>query len=497
VDYSHPPGRGISVNLIGHQAMISRQSVASAYALPHLLNRDAGRPPFADVLIIGAGSGNDVSRALQWGAQRIDAVEIDPVIERLGRQDHPDRPYQDPRVTVHLDDGRNFLHTTGRQYDLIVYALVDSLILHSSYSNIRLESYLFTREAFADVRRRLKPDGLFVMSNYFRQGWIVARLKRGLEEVFSEDNPLVLSLPYVPTIEPEQQTAGFTLMLAGNTGPLRNQFRQQPDYWLPRNEAVNPRTPSGFRQAPRPEEQEQWQRFGLATVIPAKESLLTATDAWPFLYLRKPMIPALGLRGAAIMAGLALLLILLFLPRSPGQGNRGSFDGPLFFLGAGFMLIETKAVVHMALLFGSTWMVNSVVFFAVLVMILAANLFVLKFRPVRLWPYYVGLMATLGLQCVVPLDFFLGMQRGVQIVGSCLLVFTPVLLAGVLFAVLFERTRHPDLGFGANIAGAMLGGLAEYFSMLVGFQYLTLLAILFYTLSLVRRPASKSGGVMA
>ncbi len=49
----------------------------------------------------------------------------------------------------------------------------------------------------------------------------------------------------------------------------------------------------------------------------------------------------------------------------------------MFLLGAGFMLVETKAVVHMALLFGGTWIVNSVVFCAVLVMILAANLFVL------------------------------------------------------------------------------------------------------------------------
>ena len=72
--------------------------------------------------------------------------------------------------TVHLDDGRNFLRSTPRQYDLIVYALVDSLVLHSGYSNIRLESYLFTTQAFDDVRKHLKPDGLFVMYNYFRQG---------------------------------------------------------------------------------------------------------------------------------------------------------------------------------------------------------------------------------------------------------------------------------------------------------------------------------------
>ena len=163
----------------------------------------------------------------------------------------------------------------------------------------------------------------------------------------------------------------------------------------------------------------------------------------------------------------------------------------MFFLGAGFMLVETKAVVHMALLFGSTWMVNSVVFFAVLVMILAANLFVLRCRPERLWPFYTGLFVALMLNCLVPLDFFLGLPRAVQVIGSCLLVFAPILFAGVIFAVSFARTDEPGRAFGANIAGAMLGGLAENVSMLVGFQYLVLVAMAFYALSglRVRLPA--------
>ena len=78
--------------------MQPRDAAFPAYALPHLLNRDAGGRPFGQVLIIGAGSGNDVSRALAWGAHRVDAVEIDPVIQRIGKRDHPDRPYDDPRV---------------------------------------------------------------------------------------------------------------------------------------------------------------------------------------------------------------------------------------------------------------------------------------------------------------------------------------------------------------------------------------------------------------
>ena len=114
----------------------------------------------------------------------------------------------------------------------------------------------------------------------------------------------------------------------------------------------------------------------------------------------------------------------------------------MFFLGAGFMLVETKAVVHMALLFGSTWMVNSVVFFAVLVMILPANLFVLAVRPQRLWPYYAGLLRRWRLNAIVPLDFFLGMTGPCRWCGSCLLVFAPILFAGVIFAVSFGRTER-------------------------------------------------------
>jgi spermidine synthase len=501
----------LSVNLIYHQQMVSRNEKFPAYALPHLLNRDAGRPAFADVLIIGAGSGNDVSRALQWDAKHVDAVEIDPAIYRLGQTYHPDRPYGDERVQIHLDDGRNFLRATDRKYDLIVYALVDSLVLHSGYSNIRLESFLFTRQTFEDVRRHLKPNGTFVIYNYFRQGWLAARLQKGLDEVFGSGNSLVLTLPYRKVIEPEKATFGdFTIFFAGATSDLRNAFASQPDYFLRTDQAPGPASPNGFQQhlgsettqvreqtlEPAQPMASPWQHFGLASVLPPEGGLRTATDDWPFLYLRGPMIPTLSWRGMLIMGGLGLLLIFLFLPRhrkgatalaEPGTGPLGfdTLNVQLFFLGAGFMLIETKAVVTMALLFGSTWVVNSVVFLAVLVMILLANLWTLRFKPARLWPYYTGLLITLTLNAIVPLDFFLGMNRSIQVLGSCVLVFSPVLFAAVIFAAAFNRTKEPDRAFGINIAGAMVGGLAEYSSMLLGFQYVVLVAILFYALSAV------------
>ncbi len=133
----------------------------------------------------------------------------------------------------------------------------------------------------------------------------------------------------------------------------------------------------------------------LPKIGPAKVELTrldeyVPTDDWPFLYLREPAIPALNLRGMAIVAVLSLVILLAFAPV-----RRARPSGRMFFLGAGFMLLETKGVVHMALLFGSTWVVNSIVFFAILSMILLSNLYVLAVRPRRLWPYYLLLLAAL------------------------------------------------------------------------------------------------------
>ena len=487
---NYRPEQGlIDVNLIGHQQMQPLNARFPAYALPHLLNRDAGGKPFSDVLIIGAGSGNDVSRALVWGAEHIDAVEIDPVIQRIGKQDHPDHPYDDPRVTVHLNDGRNFLKRTAKQYDLIIYALVDSLVLHSSYSNIRLESFLFTKQAMDDVQRRLKPGGVFVMYNYFRQGWIVSRLQNSVRAAFGARRT------GAEPPEPRHPRAGrkprrrLHHVDCGREPQIRDAFARDTAYWIPatrRSPGTRPTASRRFRRNARP--RMRWQQFRLTRVNAAGEPLRSAiaTDDWPLLYLREPTIPTVSLRGAAIMAAIAALLLAPFLKRAAGtRGDGAAVLVQMFFLGAGFMLVETKAVVHMALLFGSTWIVNSVVFFAVLVMIVLANWFVAAARPSRLAPYYAGLLISLTISALVPMESFLGMDRAGQIVAASMLAFTPILFAGVVFAVSFSRIIEPDRAFGINIAGAMFGGLAEYSSMILGFQYLLFVAVGLYLLSML------------
>ena len=173
----------VEVNNIFHQSMAPVEQKEYFYQWPYSVFGDT----FQDVLILGAGSGTDVAAALRHGVRHVDAVEIDPVIIRLGREHHPDRPYSDPRVTVINDDARHFLRTTQKKYDLVVFALIDSLTMQSSFSGVRLESYMFTEESFRAVRDRLKPDGVLVIYNYFREPWLVDRLANTAAAAFGDE----------------------------------------------------------------------------------------------------------------------------------------------------------------------------------------------------------------------------------------------------------------------------------------------------------------------
>ena len=191
----------IDVNNTFHQSMAPLDHKEYFYQWPYTVFAQS----FSEVLILGAGSGTDVAAALRQGASHVDAVEIDPAILRLGRERHPERPYTDPRVTLITDDARHFLRTTNKKYDLVVFALIDSLTLQSSFSGVRLESYMFTVESFRAVRDRLKPDGVLVIYNYFRERWLVDRLANTAAVAFGSE----------PRVHVHEANGYLGVMLAG------------------------------------------------------------------------------------------------------------------------------------------------------------------------------------------------------------------------------------------------------------------------------------------
>jgi SAM-dependent methyltransferase len=549
----------INTNLISQQLIEPRSHpplAAVPYALPYMFQRDLKKPDgapawpeFKKVLIIGAGNGNDVARALLFLPKdaEVDAVEIDPVIQKLGELHHPDRPFQDPRVRAHINDGRNFLRVAKPEtYDLVVFALIDSLVLQSGYSNLRLESYLFTIESFRDVRRVLKPTGVCAIYNFFRQGWIAARIHEQIKVAFNGVEPVAIVTPPQREVRLDEfRNDSSTAFFAGTAEvvePLRAAFAPQGGkrvkYWYPWHTGIeqemDPKEDVRFKARfdtepplapPRrsPVQHEFLRHFYVkdeegrdtdepiidpATgqhkvgplepewigLFPAKMpdvgNMRLADDNWPFLYTREPSIPGLTWRSVLLTLLMSVGLWAAFGGRkalASEAGVKPDYGMMLraFFLGAGFMLVETKAVVEMALLFGGTWMVNTAVFAAILVMSLAGNLFAGWAKPKRLEPYYAGLFATLAIGLAVSPSAFLGYNPTVQIVGACLLVFAPIAFAGVVFATSFRRTAQPDRVFGANVAGALVGGLAENTSVILGFQLLLCVAVGFYLLSAV------------
>jgi hypothetical protein len=190
----------------------------------------------------------------------------------------------------------------------------------------------------------------------------------------------------------------------------------------------------------------------------------------------------------AMIGLLGLGMVWLFLPK-PSRG-RLRFDPRMFFLGAAFMLLETKAIVQLALLFGSTWFVNSMVFFVALSLVLLANLYVLKCRQIGLGRHYAGLLVLLAAAIATPFEAFLGGGVLMRYVVPCALALGPMFFAGVIFARSFRDAADPDMALGSNIAGSVLGGIAESLSTLLGFQLLLLVAVAFYLLSVWRPRAS-------
>ncbi|MGI8658122.1 MAG: spermidine synthase, partial [Candidatus Limnocylindria bacterium] len=345
------------------------------------------------------------------------------------------RPYQDPRVTRIVNDGRAYLRSTDARYDLVVFALPDSLTLVSTTANVRLESFLFTEEAFASVRDHLTDDGVFVLYNYYREEWLIAKLAAMVEEAFGAP-------PLLQTYDHRKAAiaAGPAVTALGGGPPPGDSVDPVPDVGEP---------------TPRP-----------------------ATDDWPFLYLRTHFVAgyyllALGL----ILAGAAAAVDVG--ARATGTGIR-RFSPHFFVLGVAFLLLETRSLVSFSLLFGTTWLVNALAFFAILASVLLAILINARWPIRRPWPLYVGLFVALGLAFLLPPESLLFEPAWLRYVVAAALAFAPVFFANLVFSYSFRDTRTADMAFASNLLGAMVGGALEYVALITGYQALLIVVALLY-----------------
>jgi SAM-dependent methyltransferase len=431
-------GLNVNVNGIPHQVARGAEGRLRddpLYGVPYqrLSRGSPGR-----VLVVGAGTGNDVAVALAKGATSVDAVEIDPKILKLGRRHHPDRPYDDARVTTHVDDGRAFLERTEGHFDLILFALPDSLALVTGGGAIRLESYLFTREAMATVREHLTESGGFAMYNLYREGWLVDRYAGTVASAFGHE----------PCVDKVERVGGQAVISI----------------------AVDA---SDQRCA--------------QTAAPA-DRVAPSTDDRPFPYFRGGSIPPLYLFA---LAGILLVsIVAVRVLAGPFRSMRPYSD--LFFMGAAFLLLETKSVTTFALLFGTTWVVNAIVFAGVLVAVLLAVETTRRVPTPSLPILYIAIAGALVLAYVVPNASLLALPVLPRLAAAVALAFAPIFLANLAFAKRFADTEDAPSAFGVNILGAMVGGCIEYLALIVGFRNLLIVAGLLYLVAFALLPRGRA-----
>ncbi|GGM11201.1 hypothetical protein GCM10011594_33980 [Nakamurella endophytica] len=433
VYYNNTPVVRISVNGIPHQEIwdaATRLKTEPQYGLPyqHLV-----KDSLDNVLIVGAGSGSDVAIALSKGAKHVDAVDIDPRIMQIGQQRNPNHPYQDPRVDQHVNDGRAFLSGTDTRYDLILFALPDSLALVNGASQIRLESFLFTEEALKSAHDHLNPGGVFAMYNYYREDWLIDRLAGTAQAAFG----------HVPCVD--KVGYGQAVVTVG----LTEADQRCSDAYAPTGAVIAP-----------------------------------ATDDRPFLYFEGGMIPAMYLW---VLGGILLIsVIAVRVLGGPFRSMRPYAD--LFFMGAAFLLLETKNVASFALLFGTTWLVNALVFAGVLVIVLAAVETTRRFRTPPL-PVVFGLVAgALLLAYIVRPEWLLPLPFVPRLLIAVVLAFLPIYLANIAFAKRFASEGDSQAAFGVNLLGAIVGGCLEYGALLTGYRNLLIVVAVLYLLAFLIKP---------
>ncbi len=442
------PVTTVIANGVPHQAVWDAEKKAAAepfYTLPYdrSLRDGPGR-----MLIIGAGTGTDVALALSRGAESVVAVEIDPKIRGIGSTANPNRPFDDPRVTTYITDGREWLQNTDDKYDTVLLALPDSLTLVAGASQLRLESYLFTLQSMERVRDVLTDDGVFAMYNYYRDPWLVGRLARTMEQAFG----------HAPCVDLNSEQISASLLIA-------------KDPALQDCASVEA-TAALLASAPEP-----------------------ATDNWPFLYLKEPTIP--GMYVAVLVMILVLSGLAVMFSGGGLRGGRRYID--LFLLGAAFLLLETRAITMFALLFGTTWLVNAIVFAGILVAVLLAVEFTRWFNRVSargrvpLPIAYTVLLGSIALVWFIPPAALLSLPTPVRLVAAIALTFLPVFTANVIFASRFDESAEPTTAFGMNLLGAMVGGCLEYLALLTGYQALLIIAAVLYVGALVLRPRTVHG----
>jgi len=305
---------------------------------------------------------------------------------------------------------------------------------------------------------------VLVLYNYYREDWLVQKLANMVGHAFNNQQPLVTSYGGWGKAATIMDGPRLATLPPGEFGPYHTIANPNP--------ATLAVVGQGF--------------FPLT-------SATVATDDWPFLYLQDKSFPSLYILGLLMVAGFALVGTLTLAPRKVLR----RFDLHMFCLGVAFMLLEIKSLTTFSLLFGNTWLVNALVFFAILSSVLLAILVNRYFKFKRIWVFYLLLFGILLFNILLPPEALLFSNPVVRYLVASALAFAPVFLANIIFTNSFRDSETADIAFASNLLGIMVGGGMEYFSMLIGYRMLLVFVMVFYAAALLLKLRRGTAGAEA
>jgi spermidine synthase len=412
--------------------------LVSQYDMPYLFLHPE------KVLVLGCGTGNDVAAAIRNGAQKVVGVEIDPLMVKLGKKIHPEHPYDSPKVETVINDARAFLRQSDYKADLILTGLLDSHTVAGNSLSVRLDDYVYTVNGMRDAMSHLTPDGVYTISFCAPQDFIIKRLLNNLKAATNNDparKPLVL------VMEGSAIYHIFTPVTPALISKLADLKKL------------------GFKEM----------------TFDHLDEVRTSTDDWPYLYLAPALFDPVYLAINGILIAFAWLAC-----GSKIRRNVSARRWHLFFMGSAFLLLELAVIDRLALIFGTTWFVNSFCIFAILGAIILSNILIIRYPKMFVPNYlYAGLFISLITLYFVPIENLSSLSFILSASIGGVLSAIPIFFAGLIFSGAYSREQEPSVGLAFNMFGAVIGGLMEYAAIYTGIKALLLIALGFYVISLL------------
>ena len=398
-------------------------------------------------MIVGSGSGNDVAAALRNKIKEIDAVEIDPVIGKLGVQFHPEKPYSAKNVNFIINDARNAIKYANKKYDLILYSVLDSHSNLSGKGGIRLDSFVYTEESFKEAREKLSTNGYLVLSFAISTQELGIKIFKMLEKAFNGKKPIVLASSQEIDTFVDQK---YIFVISENL----DQFDKIKET--------------------------KFNETNIFENNQISKNIDVSTDDWPFFYMVKKVYPI-----SYLVVILLVFISSYFFVKKVNNLNFRNFSPTCFFLGAGFMLVETKGITEAAKIFGGTWIVISIIILLILTMAFFANLLIYKKVKIGEKLIFILLFLSIAISYYVSNLNIENYSLNLAKILNPIFLTLPLFFSGLAFSNELKKLNSPSIALSSNILGALFGGLLEYNSMYFGFKFLYLLAIIVYLLSYV------------